>query len=61
MKNNYDLILNFEVVDGKPLLEEDVNKILKHAEILAKSLEGTFKLRVWKAIIAQGVESKRLG
>ena len=61
MKNNYDLILNFEVVDGEPLSEENALSILSEAKTLGKLMESAFGVRVWKAIIAQGVESKRLG
>jgi len=60
MKNNYDLILNFETNDGTQLTDEMINHILDHAYTFAKEIEDFTEVTVWKAIIAQAMDSRRL-
>jgi len=60
VKNNYDLIINFEVNDGTPLSEEDAQNIIFHANYMAKTLAHFINITPWKIIISQAVESKRI-
>ena len=60
MRNNYDLILNFEVNDGEPLSEQDVGDMLSNAEFMAKVFESYSDITVWKVIISQAVGSKKV-
>ena len=56
MKNNYDFILNFDVVDGTPLSEEATFLLFGYATKITKSLE-KYNIKIKKAIISQAVES----
>lgn len=60
MKNNYDVIVNFETKDGKPLSDYAIKGILKDVNALANSLEYYYEIKPWKIIIAQGVDSMRV-
>ena len=60
MKNNYDLIFNFETNDGSHLTEETITHILDSAYNFAKELEAVDGVTIWKAIIAQAMDSRRL-
>jgi len=60
MKNNYDLILNFEKDDGEPLTEEEIQNILKTGEYMGKTIEHFNPVTVWKVIISQAVTSKKV-
>ena len=62
MKNNYDLILNFEKKDGEPLTDNDVDSIFNYASSMVSDIinDDEVDIRVWKAIISQAVESRRV-
>jgi len=62
MKNNYDLILNFEKRDGVPLTKEETDALLNYAEAMVSDIEsdGEIDIQIWKAIVAQGVQSRRM-
>ena len=62
MKNNYDLILNFEKNDGEPLTDNDVDSIFNYASSMVSDIinDDEVDIRVWKAIISQAVESRRV-
>jgi len=62
MKNNYDLIINFETKDGEPLTYDEVFHLLVYAENLVEDMysDGYDNLQFWKTIISQAVDSKRI-
>lgn len=57
MKNNYDLILNFETNDGEPLSNTMLQSILDHAGIMARTL-AHHDITVKKAIVSQAMDSR---
>ena len=60
MKNNYDLILNFEKEDGTPLTAVEIKELLVHGEWAARVIMSHHQLRFWKVIVSQAVDSKKI-
>ena len=60
MKNNYDLILNFEKEDGTPLTPEEIEEILRHGEYAAAVITSYHRMKFWKVIISQAVDSRKV-
>lgn len=60
MGNNYDLILNFETTDGEELTEQQISDLLASAKSLGHFIQNTNNIKVWKTIIAKGIDSCRL-
>lgn len=58
MKNNYDVIVNFETEDGEPLDGETIVAILNYANSMARTIEYFYKIKAWKVIISQAVDSR---
>ena len=62
MKNNYDLILNFETLDGEPLSEDQIEQLLNYADSMAEDIitDDTCGIKIWKSILAQAVDSRKV-
>ena len=62
MNHNYDLIINFETLNGELLSDDDVEELLNYAESMAWDIDSDdcLKIKLWKIIIAQGVKSRKI-
>ena len=60
MTNNYDVIVNLETENGEPLDKETIVAILNYANSMARTIEYFYKIKAWKVIISQAVDSRRV-